>query len=247
MLLFVYANATAQSINDTIQFKAHVFYFFSGRAVEGALVRTSADTTITDAKGFFRIKVSKRDTVFVWYPGYKTIKAPIRTFGGIENFYLKEDDRTMLDEVTVTKQRDFYLKKYVPQDTIKMYTVREDNRIKTGADRNYMKDVPLGTGMVSELAALFSKKEKERRKMLDILADEHYTATYWKVLGNPELQKDFMNTYGLTEEEFIDYKLHFHQRNTYLHTVSDESKIRQAFYNQYLSYLRYYKYQVDRE
>jgi hypothetical protein len=232
----------AQGINDTITFKAHVYFFFSGKPVDNALIRTSVDSTLTNAKGFFSIRVSKRDTVFVWHPGYREIKAPIRTFGSIENFYLKEDDNTLLDEVLVRKQKEFYLMKFVPKDTIKLYVVREDNTIKTGKDRSYTNNVPMGTGLISELAAQFNKKEQERRKMLDILAEEYYTATYWKVISDPQLQNEFMNSYGISEEEFIDYKLFFHQANQYLHKSTDAKQIRQTFFKQYISYIRYHKF-----
>lgn len=238
--LFYSNGLRAQVLNDNVTIQINLRDFESKQALASVLVRTSADSVMTNAAGYFEIKASKRDSIFIRHPGYNAFAMPVRFMGNQSYIYLKKESAIMLQEVEALGSRYKYVMR--PQlDTLKTYyrSHKVDTTTKTGADRNYISSIPMGVaGLVSELAAQFSKKEQERRKHLDVVYAEKFEASYWKALDDPLLFEHFRKQYGVDELAFLSYKYYFIQHTNSLKTGYISDQVRTYFFDFYAPYLQ---------
>lgn len=74
VLLLVAGHAMAQT--DTVRIKASVHDSYTKRAIPGvSVVNPKASSTVaTNGEGYFEIVVNRRDTLFLFLPGYRTAK-----------------------------------------------------------------------------------------------------------------------------------------------------------------------------
>jgi hypothetical protein len=72
----------------------------------------------------------------------------------------------------------------------------------------------------------FSKTEKEKRKLVAVQEENAKIRTYVEVVNDPDLKKDMMNEFSLTEIEFYQLLAKFNVESRYVHYLVSEEQIR---------------------
>jgi hypothetical protein len=75
LLLLIWATKTPAQ-KDTVTLKLYVFDSYTQKALSGVSIinPNSNATNATDANGLANLKINKTDTLFLFYPGYRTTK-----------------------------------------------------------------------------------------------------------------------------------------------------------------------------
>jgi hypothetical protein len=72
----------------------------------------------------------------------------------------------------------------------------------------------------------FSKTEKEKRKLVKVQEENAKIRTYVEVVNDPDLKKDIMNEFSITEAEFYELLVKFNVEKRYVHYLVSEEQIR---------------------
>lgn len=75
----------------------------------------------------------------------------------------------------------------------------------------------------------FSKTEREKRKLANAQTENKKIRTYVDFVNDPDLKKDMMNEFSITETEFYRLLAKFNVENRYVHYLVSEEQIRGIF------------------
>ena len=76
----------------------------------------------------------------------------------------------------------------------------------------------------------FSKTEKEKRKLMKVRQENSKIRTFVEVVNDPDLKKDMMNEFSISETEYYALLAKFNQENKYVHYMVDEEQIREVLF-----------------
>lgn len=154
------------------------------------------------ASGIFRIQAPVFDTLIFSYVGYKTFEYPVLL--SEEDVLIRLSEAiVMLPEVTTVGAR-------LPEVTYE--------------ERRVVRTLSVGEGIFSPFTYL-SKSEHEKRKLVRLTEENTKIRTYVQVVNDPELKKDMMNKFSITDSEYYTLLAAFNQRNKYVQYLVNEQQI----------------------
>jgi hypothetical protein len=161
-----------------------------------------------NSSGQFTIAAPLYDTLVFTSIGYKLFEYPV--------LISEEDILIRLQEFTVM----------LPEVTTIGTRLSEK---KYGERRPVIMPAPtLAEGVFSPFT-YFSKTEKEKRKLVKVQEENAKIRTYVEVVNDPDLKKDVMNEFSITEAEFYELLAKFNVENRYVHYLVSEEQIRGIF------------------
>jgi hypothetical protein len=83
----------------------------------------------------------------------------------------------------------------------------------------------LAEGIFSPFTYL-SKTEREKRRLVKVREENVKIRTYVEVVNDPDLMKDMMNLFDITEKEYYTLLAKFNKENKWAQYLVDENKIR---------------------
>jgi hypothetical protein len=73
----------------------------------------------------------------------------------------------------------------------------------------------------------FSKTEKEKRKLVKLREENEKVRIFVEVVNDPNLRKDMMNEFDITEAEYSNYLAKFNKENRYVQYFVNGGEIRE--------------------
>ena len=166
----------------------------SMRALPGVHVRVknSERGAVTNSAGVFTMTTFPADTLVLSSVGYNTLNLPL--LFEEEDILIRLSERIrMLKEITITGTRLY--------ESEIIRTPRTQPRKMTAAEG------------FSSPWEYFSKGQKERRKVVQLINENDRIKTYIEVIHDQELREDIMGEHGLTEVEFYNSLARFNQQS----------------------------------
>ncbi len=159
-------------------------------------IKKSNRGTSTNLNGVFAIMAYETDTLIFSYIGYAKQVVPVNYQDDAMFIRLKEESQ-LLKEVII-KDIGFRLnQKYAPSTTLST-----TKPLKAGS-----------TSGVGVNFAYFSKLEKEKRKLVKVMADNEKIRIYLEVINDPDLKNEIMERHKITEEKYYDLLSNFNENN----------------------------------
>jgi CarboxypepD_reg-like domain len=152
--------------------------------------------TSTNPNGIFTILASEKDTLVFSYIGYTKAVVPVN-FEDETMFIRLTEESLMLKEVVI-KDQGFHIVQKYPKSPTLTTTKPLKARSTVGVGVNF---------------AYFSKLEKEKRKLVKVMADNEKVKTYLDIVTNPDFRNDVMDRYAITEERFYDILAVYNEKN----------------------------------
>ncbi len=153
-------------------------------------VKNSNRGTSTNASGIFTIVVSEKDTLIFSFVGYARVVAPVY-FDDETMFVRMHEESVLLKEVTI-KDRGFHIN----QKYVKSPTLTTSKPIKAAGFSS--------SGGVGVNFSYFSKLEKEKRKLVKVMAENEKVKIYLAIVNDPDVKFEIMERHNITEEKFYD-------------------------------------------
>ena len=161
-------------------------------------LKNSTRGTVTDATGVFTLTANDYDTLVFTYVGYVREVRAIYPEDEVMMVRLKQDV-VILKEITVLG---------------KSLRVNQDPSLKlksTGAVPWYGA-MPSSSGAGANVNLdYFSKREKEKRKLSKVLAEQDRAKAYVEIVNNPELKEEFMQRFAIDENRYYAILAEFNQ------------------------------------
>jgi hypothetical protein len=158
-----------------------------------------------NSSGQFTIAAPLYDTLVFTCIGYKSFEYPVLM--GEEDILIRlHDFVVILPEVTTIGTR-LSEKKYAERRPV------------------VMPAPTLAEGIFSPFT-YFSKTEREKRKLVAAQTENAKIRTYVEVVNDPDLKKDMMNEFSITEVEYFALLEKFNVENRYVHYLVSEEQIR---------------------
>ena len=159
-------------------------------------VKNTNRGTSTNSSGIFTIIASEKDTLIFSFIGYS--KAVLRVYLEDETMMVRmKEESILLKEVTI-KDQGFHLN----QKYAKSPTLTTTKPLKAGS-----------TSGVGVNFSYFSKLEKEKRKLVKVMADNDKVKIYLEVVNDPDLKSEVMQRFNITEEKYFDLLAIYNERN----------------------------------
>ncbi len=210
MLPALLFSATVFAQSDTVTIKGTILDSYTLRPLSFVnVIYSKASVTIaSDAKGTFEIRMPKRDTIFLFYPGYRTIKfsvadsilRPVYTYN-----LLLEPLTTGLSQAIIIK---------APKSLEQI----EEERRKMGITPRELERPELSfTSPISALYELLSNRAQEREKLKKQMKEDERARIFKELLR-------YYNENGLIdlpEEYFDDFDRYCNLPPDFIKTASD--------------------------
>ncbi len=152
--------------------------------------------TSTNPNGIFTILATDKDTLVFSYIGYSKAMVPVNYEDEIMFVRLTEESM-MLKEVVIRDQGFHIVQKYPKSPTLTT-TKPLKARSTVGVGVNF---------------AYFSKIEKEKRKLVKVMAVNDKVKMYLTIVTDPDFRSDVMERYNITEERFYDILALYNEKN----------------------------------
>ncbi|NOS92353.1 MAG: hypothetical protein HOP30_10560 [Cyclobacteriaceae bacterium] len=164
-------------------------------AVNVQVKKTNRGTS-TNLNGVFAIMASETDTLIFSYVGYA--KQIVAVNYQDEAMFIRLKEESQLLKEVIIKDLGFRLnQKYTPSATLST-----TKPLKAGS-----------TTGVGVNFAYFSKLEKEKRKLVKVMADNEKIKIYLEIVNDPDLKNEIMERYKITEEKYYDLLSNFNENN----------------------------------
>ena len=155
--------------------------------------------TSTNSSGIFTMVVSEKDTLIFSSVGYGKVELPV--FLEDETMLVRLVEQSiMLKEVVIT-DRGFHIN----QKYVKSPTLTTTKPLKAGGG--------MSSGGVGLNFAYWSKLEKEKRKLVKVMADNEKVRIYLEIVNDPDVKNEIMERYLITEDKFYELLALFNERN----------------------------------
>ena len=153
--------------------------------------------TSTNASGIFTIVASEKDTLIFSSIGFAKIALPVYLEDETMLVRMREES-ILLKEITI-KDRGFHInQKYANSPTL-----TTTKPIQAGSSN----------GGVGVNFSYFSKLEKEKRKLVKVMADNEKVKVYLDVVNDPDLKFEVMQRFSISEERFYDLLAVYNEKN----------------------------------
>jgi hypothetical protein len=188
------------------------FSSFSQKLIKGIVVDSASFTnlpgvnvkvkgtnrgTSTNASGIFTIVASEKDTLIFSSIGFAKTALPV--FLEDETMLVRmREESILLKEITI-KDRGFHInQKYANSPTLTTTKPIKAGSSSGGVDVNF---------------SYFSKLEKEKRKLVKVMADNEKVKVYLDVVNDPDLKFEVMQRFSISEERFYDLLAVYNEKN----------------------------------
>jgi hypothetical protein len=168
-------------------------------------LKSSKHSWLGGSSGSFTLTAPVFDTLIFSCVGYKSFEFPV-LFSDEDVLIRLTESYVLLPEVTTVGARI--------------------SQPKYGERRRVVSPTPtLAEGIFSPFTYL-SKTEREKRRLIKVREENVKIRTFVEVVNDPDLMKDMMNQFDITEEEYYALLAKFNKENKYAQYLDDENKIR---------------------
>jgi hypothetical protein len=150
-------------------------------------IKNSNRGTSTNANGVFALLANETDTLIFSILGYAKAVLPI--YIEDETMFVRLHEESVLLKEVIIKDVGFHIN----QKYAKSPTLTTTKPLKAGS-----------TGGVGVNFSYFSKLEKEKRKLVKVMAENEKVKIYLDVVNDPNLKFDIMERHAITEGKFYD-------------------------------------------
>ncbi len=162
-------------------------------------VKNTNRGTSTNASGIFTILANEKDTLLFSSIGYG--RAELRVYLDDETMFVRLVEQSILLKEVVIKDRGFHInQKYVKSPTL---TTTKPLRAASFSS----------SGGVGVSFAYFSKLEKEKRKLVKVMAENEKIKVYVEIVNDPDVKSEIMERHAITEEKFYDLLAIYNEKN----------------------------------
>lgn len=155
-------------------------------------VKNSERGAVTNSAGVFTMTTFPADTLVLSFVGYNTLELPL-LFEEADILIRLSERIRMLKEITITGTRLY-----------------ESEIVRTTRTQPHKMSVADGFSSPWEY---FSRGQKEKRKVTQLINENDRIKTYIEVIHDQELREDIMGEHGLTEVEFYNSLARFNQQS----------------------------------
>jgi CarboxypepD_reg-like domain len=152
--------------------------------------------TSTNAEGIFTIVATEKDTLAFSFVGYSKVMQ--RVYLEDETMFVRLKEESLLLKEVIIKDIGFHLN----QKYTKSPTLTSTKPLKAGS-----------SGGIGVNFAYFSKLEKEKRKLVKVMADNEKVRIYLSIVNDPDVKSDIMERYTISEEKFYDLLSMYNEKN----------------------------------
>jgi hypothetical protein len=153
-------------------------------------LKNSNRGTSTNASGIFTIVATEKDTLIFSFIGYARVVSPVY-FEDETMFVRMHEESLLLKEVTI-RDKGFHIN----QKYVKSPTLTTTKPIKAAGFGS--------SGGVGVNFSYFSKLEKEKRKLVKVMAMNEKVKIYLEIVNDPDVKFEIMERHSITEEKFYD-------------------------------------------
>lgn len=153
-------------------------------------LKNSNRGTSTNASGIFTIVATEKDTLIFSFVGYARVVSPV--YLEDETMFVRMHEESVILKEVVIKDRGFHInQKYVKSPTL--------------TTTKPLKAAGFGSsGGVGINFSYFSKLEKEKRKLVKVMAINEKVKAYIEIVNDPDVKSEIMERHSITEEKFYD-------------------------------------------
>ncbi len=162
-------------------------------------VKNTNRGTSTNASGIFTILAYEKDTLLFSSIGYG--RAELRVYLEDETMFVRLVEQSILLKEVVIKDRGFHIN----QKYVKSPTLTTTKPLKATSFSS--------TGAVGVSFAYFSKLEKEKRKLVKVMAENEKIKAYIEIVNDPDVKSEIMERHAITEEKFYDLLAIYNEKN----------------------------------
>ena len=159
-------------------------------------VKNTNRGTSTNASGIFTILANEKDTLLFSSIGYG--RAELRVYLDDETMFVRLVEQSILLKEVVIKDRGFHIN----QKYVKSPTLTTTKPLKAGSSSG------IGVNF-----AYFSKLEKEKRKLVKVMAENEKIKVYIEIVNDPDVKSEIMERHAITEEKFYDLLAIYNEKN----------------------------------
>jgi hypothetical protein len=150
-------------------------------------IKHSNRGTSTNANGVFTIVANETDTLLFSIIGYTKAELPI--YIEDETMFVRMHEESVLLKEIIVKDQGFHIN----QKFAKSPTLTTTKPLKAST-----------SGGIGVNFSYFSKLEKEKRKLVKIMAENEKVKIYLDVVNDPDLKYEIMERHAITEEKFYE-------------------------------------------
>jgi len=191
-------------------------------------LKGTAYGTITNVNGVFSIKVKETDSLVFSSIGYDRLELPVY-FGEDVMFVRLTQQVIMLREVTITGRPEA-ARKELPS-----LKLRSKSLPWGGA-------MPNGAGGAAVNLDYFSKREREKRKLVKLNAELARTQTYVEVVTNPEVKQELMDRFSISDSTYYKILTHFNEQHQEVTHSGNQGDILTQLFSFFEAEVRYRRY-----
>jgi hypothetical protein len=157
-------------------------------------VKNTNRGTSTNASGIFALMVTETDTLIFSSVGYTRAVLPV--YIEDETMFVRMREESILLREVIIKDLGFRInQKYVKSPTL---TTTKPLKAGSGGGVNF---------------AYFTKLEKEKRKLVRIMADNEKVKIYLDVVNDPDVKAEILNRFAISEDRFYELLAVFNEKN----------------------------------
>jgi CarboxypepD_reg-like domain len=150
-------------------------------------VKNSNRGTSTNANGVFTLVATETDTLIFSFVGYAKAELPI--YIEDETMFVRLREESFVLKEVIIKDQGFHINQKYPTSP----TLSTTKPLKAGS-----------SGGVGINFSYFSKLEKEKRKLVKVMAENEKVKIYLGIVNDPDLKFDIIERHAITEEKFYD-------------------------------------------
>jgi hypothetical protein len=200
-LLLVIATAYAQKKTRVIVVDITTFQPLPAVFVQ---VKNTSRFILVDTTGIFNINSKQNDTLVFSHVGYEKLVIPL-LFEEDAILVRMKEKATVLDEVIISS-RKLYLSEINPRKSTIPHTFTL-------------------AGSISAPWDYFNKREKEKRKVAQLMEENDRIRTFIEVITDPTVKEELMQDYNISEIRYYEILVKFNKQNFEVIYSSDADAI----------------------
>ncbi len=155
-------------------------------------VKNTNRGTVSDPNGIFMIPLNPRDTLVFSFLGYFTSILPANF--DEEIMFVRMHDESILLKEFVVRDRTYLNQKYIVSPTLS--TIKPLQAARGGVNFAY-----------------FTKAEKEKRKLVEVIKEFEEVKLYVAIINDPTIRQEIMEKHSIKEDQYYDLLAIFNQQN----------------------------------
>ncbi len=230
LFLFLVAISLSYSASAQKTLKGIVVDSISLNAVPSASVKVKGTNwgAVTNSNGVFIIKVKETDTLIFSSVGYNRLEVPVVLDDDVM-FVPLSQNVIMLHEVTITGKPEA-AKHVFP--TLKLKS----------------KSLPWGGAMPNSQGGAvvnldyFSKREREKRKLVKLNAELSKTQTYVEIVTNREVKQELMDRFSISDSTYYLILTRFNEQHQEVTHSGNQGNILNSLFSFFEAEVRYRRF-----